>query len=366
MEDGEIRWKARLVAKGFSQIAGRDYKTTFSSVSKIETIRVFLVLAVELRLCLRQLDVSNAFLNATLKEEIFMTLPDGVTSSKRVMCKLNKSLYGLRQAPRVWNERFDNLVSVIGFERTKCEDCLYINKKTQSFLLVYVDDFIITAPTEADLDEIVNKLSKNIELTSGSLGRFLSMNIKAGPNGFSINQSDYINNLLKKYDMVGANPSKTPLSLGFTSEGSPPMQDHIKHKELVGSLIYLSTCSRPDIAFALGVASRVATPTDAHYTALKRILRYLKGSINLSLIYRRKGKFDLKMFSDADYANDVSRRSISGSLVTLNDFPIFWKSRFQNLMTLSTTEAEFVAGCDTVKQGIDSNKKTVDKVEAHK
>lgn len=211
---------------------------------------------------------------------------------------------------------------------------------------------MIAAPTDAILDVIITKLSSNIELKSGPVKKFLGLQIALKKEGFTLNQSEYITSILKKYQMDGSNPCKTPQALGFTSKGSPLLKDPKLHKEIVGCLIYLATCSRPDIAYALGVASRVASPTEAHLTALKRILRYLNGTVNLNMFYRRKGKFSLEIYSDSDYANDESRKSISGSLITLNSFPIIWKSRLQNLVTLPTTEAELVAGCDTVKAAI--------------
>uniref|UniRef100_A0A2N9FCV6 Integrase catalytic domain-containing protein n=1 Tax=Fagus sylvatica TaxID=28930 RepID=A0A2N9FCV6_FAGSY len=282
--DGSIaRYKARLVAKGFHQQQGIDFDETFSPVIKPPTVRMILSLAVSLNWPLRQLDVSNAFLHGILKEEVYMSQPQGYISAQHpdYVCRLYKSIYGLKQAPRAWFERFTGQLIQFGFTASAADSSLFIyrSKTIIAYLLLYVDDIVLTSNTPNFLDTLIQHLSSIFELKDlGSLHYFLGIQLEA--------------------------------------------------------LHYL-TFTRPDLSFAVHrVCQYMASPTSVHLTVAKRILRYLKGTLHLGLSFR-PGPLKLSAFMDADWAGDPDdHRSTSGLLVYL-EAPIFWCDNISSLAIAS-------------------------------
>uniref|UniRef100_A0A2N9GWX8 Integrase catalytic domain-containing protein n=1 Tax=Fagus sylvatica TaxID=28930 RepID=A0A2N9GWX8_FAGSY len=327
--DGTIaRYKARLVAKGFHQQYGVDFDETFSPVIKPPTVRLVLSLAVSLNWPLRQLDVKNAFLHGALKEEVYMTQPQGYIDSQHPshVCKLLKSIYGLKQAPRAWFESFTSQLLHLGFSASTADSSLFIYKNDNiiAYLLLYVDDIVLTSNTPTFLDHLIAQLSKIFDLKDlGQLHYFLGLQVTRTSAGLHLNQAKYASDLLKKHNMMDSKPAKTPScpNTRLSLHEGDPLPDPHAYRSLVGALHYL-TFTRPDISFSVHqVCQYMSAPTTIHLAAAKRILRYLR-----------------------DWAGDPDdRRSTSGYLVYLGSNPITWSAKKQPTVSRSSTESEYRA-----------------------
>ncbi|KAL6321725.1 hypothetical protein AAG906_031238 [Vitis piasezkii] len=320
--DGNVdRYKARLVAKGFTQSYGIDYQETFAPVAKLNTVRVLLSLAANLDWSLHQLDVKNAFLNGDLEEEVYMDIPAGLetTSNFNKVCRLRKSLYGLKQSPRAWFERFTKVVKGYGFVQCQSDHTLFVKHFPEgklAIIIVYVDDIILTGDHEEKIDLLKKLLTKEFEIKDlGNLKYFLGMEIARSKKGIAVSQRKYVLDLLNETGMLGCKPAETPMDTTVKleeSDGSAPV-DKGRYQRLVGKLIYLSH-TRPDIGFSVSVVSQfMNNPTEKHMTAVIRILRYLKMTPG-------------KDFSDADWAGSVTdRRSTSGYCSFVSGNLVTWR-----------------------------------------
>lgn len=352
--DGKIdRYKARLVAKGFSQIPNIDFKETYAPVASMNTIRLFLAVANQKQLDIVQFDIKTAFLYGELEEELYMEQPEEYSTDQNKVCKLNKSLYGLKQAPRQWNRKFDAFLKEFKLQQSEIDKCFYFNHEKTLLLIIYVDDGLAAGENKTLLKNLVSQLEHNFDLKvmecESYLGIDISRDIEAKSLGIS--QSKYVDKILTRFDMADCKPVSTPEAVGAVLDQSQMLPQDNQFKELVGSLLYLSTCTRPDISHAVSIASRTSKPTQAHWIALKRILRYLKGSRDLGIRFKWEKNCELTAFSDADYANDTeSRRSTTGFCIYFGGGLVAWRCQRQPIITLSTTEAEYVAGCELVKE----------------
>ncbi|KAM2607610.1 hypothetical protein TB2_036145 [Malus domestica] len=355
--DGSIdRFKARLVAKGFHQQQGLDYTETFSPVAKPVTIRLLLTLASKFNWFLNQLDVSNAFLHGNLSESVFMIQPPGFEDPLQAnhVCKLHKSLYGLKQAPRAWYEKLHTALSSLGFLGSQNDHSLFVKQTPDLvFILVYVDDILVTGPNSQACRDTISQLSALFLIKDlGPLHFFLGIEVKRSSSGIFISQPKYILDLLKRAHMDGAKPCATPLSTSSLDHTSPLLSNPAEYRSLVGGLQYL-TWSRPDLSFAVNLVCQfMHQPRESHLQAVKRILRYLKGTIDLGLWFPKCSKpLSLTAFSDADWAGcHLDRRSTGGFCVFLGDSLISWSAKKQPTVARSSTEAEYRSLANTAAE----------------
>jgi hypothetical protein len=363
------RYKARLVAKGFTQKEGIDYTETFSPVSKKDSLRVILALVAHFDLELHQMDVKTAFLNGDLEEVVYMKQPEGFSSNdgEHLVCKLKKSIYGLKQASRQWYLKFHGIISSFGFVENPMDQCIYqkVSGSKICFLILYVDDILLATNDKGFLHEVKQFLSKNFDMkdmgeASYVIGIKIHRDRTRGVLGLS--QETYINKVLERFRMKDCSPSIAPIVKGdkFNLSQCPKndfereQMKNIPYASVVGSLMYAQVCTRPDIAFAVGILGRYqSNPGMDHWKAAKKVLRYLQGTKGYMLMYRRTDNLDVTGYSDSDFAGCVdSRKSTSGYIFMLAGGAISWRSTKQTLVATSTMEAEFVSCFEATSHGV--------------
>ncbi|OWB64646.1 hypothetical protein B5S29_g5835 [[Candida] boidinii] len=353
-------YKARLVAQGFRQVQGLDYQETFSPVIRYESIRLLFATAAEFHLGIHQMDVTTAFLNGDLAEEIYMNQPDGYVDSScpDKVCRLVKSLYGLKQAPLCWNTKINSVLEDAGFVRAPSDFGIYSFTRNSSVLLLalYVDDLLLLSNDGSLVTFAKSLLGSHFSMKDlGAVKSFLGMDVSQAPGRVSICLSRYLSKVLADFNMSDCNPVAVPLSpsLDLTSF-SPDEQfpDASRYRSMVGKLLFASNTVRPDLSYAVSVLSRyIKDPKDIHMKAAKQVLRYVKGTLDAGLVYRSIGSFQLIGYCDADWANDKSdRASNTGYVFKLSDGPISWRSKKQATVAQSSTEAEYLALGDAVRE----------------
>ncbi|RVW90513.1 Retrovirus-related Pol polyprotein from transposon TNT 1-94 [Vitis vinifera] len=349
--DGSLdRYKARLVALGNNQEYGVNYEETFAPVAKMTTVRTILALAASSDWPLHQMDVKNAFLHGDLKECIYMKPPPGLFPSPTShVCKLRRSLYGLKQASRAWFEKFRTTLLQFSFRQSKYDTSLFLRKSDMGIvvLLVYVDDIVITGSDSALLGQLKTHLSESFHMKDlGPLTYFLGLEVHHSPSGISLNQHKYASDLVATAGLQGATSVDTPMELNvkLRKEEGDLLADPSLYRKLVGSLVYL-TITRPDISFAVQQVSQfLQTPRHLHLAAVRRIIRYVQGTSTRGLFFPAGNSTRLAAYSDADWAGCAdTRRSITGWCVFLGDALISWKSKKQDRVSKSSTESEYRA-----------------------
>jgi hypothetical protein len=362
-EDGSIlKYKARLVAKGYTQKPGIDFNETYAPVVSATTIRTLLAIAAMNSYSINQMDVRTAFLHSDINEELYMEQPAGYEvegeDGRPLVCKLNKSIYGLKQAGRNWNKLLDSWLHENGIESSKIDPCLYIKKNMDKHnffaLAIYVDDILIVSSNSKFLETFIEKISKRFKMINmGPAKWILGMHLKYNKSGITIDQSAYTKSVLERFNMTDCNGVKTPIVAETSPKDEKPANKD-EYMQLVGSLIYLSVISRPDISYAVGKAGRaMASPTVADMKAAKRILRYLKATIDMRIQYSKTDNVILEGYSDSDYAGDTEkRRSTTGYMFTLAGAAISWSSKRQQTVAASSTEAEYMALFSTTQEAI--------------
>ncbi|WKA07561.1 hypothetical protein VitviT2T_025368 [Vitis vinifera] len=355
--DGSIeRFKARLVAKGYTQTYGIDYTETFAPVAKIKTVRVLLSLAANLDWPLQQFDVKNAFLHGKLSEEVYMDLPPGCMVPEKQcqkVCKLKKSLYGLKQSPRAWFGRFTKSVRAFGYRQSNSDHTLFLKKQHGKItaLIVYVDDMVVTGNDPEERKALQNYLSREFEMKDlGPLKYFLGIEVSQSSEGIFLSQRKYALDLLQETGMLGCQPVNTPIEEGLKLcvEPNQVSTDKGRYQRFVGRLMYLAH-TRPDLAYALSVVSQyMHNPGEQHMNAIMRILRYLKNAPRKGILFAKNVDHQsIEVYTDADWAGAVDdRRSTSGYFTFVGGNLVTWKSKKQNVVARSSAEAEFRVACD--------------------
>ncbi|KAL0270911.1 UNVERIFIED_CONTAM: hypothetical protein PYX00_008181 [Menopon gallinae] len=384
-EDGTIqKRKARLVAKGYSQRPGIHFKETFAPVARISSIRLLLALATKMDMHVHQLDISNAYLNGYLKEEIHMEIPKNYeTILRRIVrnkkfesevranaslqlqemkrgnkvCKLEKSLYGLKQAGRVWNFELDKQLKRLGMRPTDSDTCIYLNAERGGGLLivaVYVDDILLFSRDVKTIRTFIDRLAEIFKLRNlGEAKYCLGIEINRKQGKLKISQTLYIQAVLERFGMSDCKPVTSPLDVSIRLEKKNEANENLPFRELIGALMWISVATRPDIAYAVSSLSQFNNCFGrTHWTAAKRILRYLKGTMNVGITYEKSTE-GIVGYSDADWgACPIDRRSYTGTIFVLSCGAISWESKKQRTVALSSTEAEYMALTESVKEAI--------------
>ena len=356
--DGSIaRYKARLVARGFTQEHGVDYNETFAPTVKAVSLRVLLALAAYYDWEVEQFDVVTAFLEAGLDEEIYMRQPEGFRevneNGDELVCLLLKALYGLKQAPRNWNKVITAWLIDYGFSQSKVDPCIFVYKKGGDFyiLALYVDDNILVGAAGPFIDNFKKAFNDRFEVQFlGPASWLIGISVDRDRNAKTIKlgQQQYVLDMLDRFNMSECNAVSSPMVVGAindTCKDEDVVGNSVPYQSLIGSLLYASVCTRPDISMAVSHLSRfMSKPSTVHWEQAKRVLRYLKGTADSGLVYGGANSIDLVGYSDADHAGDpLERRSRTGYVFLLNGCAVSWKSQRQESVALSTAEAEYMA-----------------------
>ena len=366
--DGSIdKYKARLVARGFTQIFGVDYFSTYSPVAKLTSFRAILAIAARYDWNIESFDFNGAYLNGELdaNEEIYMQAPPGYESDARTVKYLRKSLYGLKQAGRRWYDTLVRTLTNLGFSTSVADPGVFHVRVGEHMLVlaVHVDDCILTGSNNDLIAQYKAKLNACHALTDlGPVHWLLGIKITRDRSAriISLSQASYIDAILSRFALSDAKSCPTPMTHGtmLTKEDSPSNPNEIArmgktpYREAIGSLMYAAVATRPDIAFAVSYLSQfLENPGEAHWEAAKRVFRYLAGTKTMQLTYGGE-HHELEGYTDADGAMQEHRHAISGYAFLLDGGAISWSSKKQELVTLSTAEAEYVAATHAAKEAI--------------
>jgi len=357
------------VVKGFAQKKGIDFDEIFSPIVKMTSIRTILRLIAAEDLHLEQLDVKTAFLHGDLEEEIYMQQPQGyeVKGKEKLVCKMKKSLYGLKQAPREWYLKFDRFMSEQGYTRCHSDHCVYLKRQNHGsyiILLLYVDDMIVADSNMQEINVLKRKLENSFAMKDlGAAKQILGMRITRDRKNrkLTLSQSEYIEKVLKRFNMHNAKPFSIPLASHFklSKEVCPRTQEEMAHMSKVpyasaiGSLMYAMVCTRHNIAHAVGVVSRYKNNLGKkHWMAVKWILRYLRGTTNQALCFGGSN-IALQGYVDANLGGDRdNKRSTTRYVFTVGGTAVSWVSKIQTVVALSTIEVEYVATTEASKEMI--------------
>lgn len=361
--DGSLdKYKARMVAKGYLQREGRDYSEmgTYAPSSQLDSFRILLALSQHLGLIIEHLDVKTAFLNSDLDEDIYVSLPEGFTTEEGyTVGKLLKGLYGLKQAAHNWKVtlirhlfEFDSR-----FRRSESDPTVYYIVLTHLvvYVLIHIDDIVMASNSKKFLDKLTRSLDKAFGINHlGNLEHFLQIKITSQDKLIKLSQTRYITELATKYGVLDSKPKDTPLEVNLKLTKEETADTAYPFRALLGSLLWVSRATRPDIAFAVNYISGFANAYgDIHYKALIRTLTYLYHTRDRELVFAKAPSdthIGIKAFSDSDWAADiVDRKSYTGSAVYVGNSLVSWTSKKQPIVSLSSCEAEYIAAAETVK-----------------
>lgn len=366
--DGEIiRYKARLVGKGYSQIEGIDYQETYAPVIRYNSIRMLIAIAAHMELKISQMDAVTAFLNGKLTEEIYMEQPQHFEDGTKRSCKLIKSIYGLKQSSRVWNETLNETLIEFGLTRSAVDQCLYYRIADGKILIVaiYVDDILIFSNQDDQEKGVKEALKSKFKMKDmGEVSSILGIRVIRDKECglITLDQTAYAKRILKRFNMENCNAVASPLDpaqkiskeMCAKGDAEKRIMSDVPYRQAIGSLMFLAQTTRPDISFAVNLLSRYCeNPGPGHWGAVKRVLRYIKGTTEYRLKYGSSNDDALIGFSDSDWAADLDeRRSTTGYVFTLYGGAISWMCKRQPTVALSSTEAEYMATVATIQEAV--------------
>ena len=402
--DGRVvKYKARLVAKGFLQRYGVDYDETYAPVARYPSVRAIVALAAHHGFELHQMDVKSAYLHGELEEDIYMQQPVGYVMAGReqLVCKLRKALYGLKQAGRTWHTKIDIVLQRQRFTALDADHCIYVREQDAcvTIIALYVDDLLIACSELAHLTRVKRALTEQFEMEDlGEASFLLGIDIRRdrARRTISLGQSAYVTALLERHGMSDCKPCSTPTAKDFiatvvkpaaavqskeadsevpAAAGEAPTavvaapvaaavvdtvdrQSAIReYQAIIGGVMFAMICTRPDIAYAVNSLAQFASdPSPVHVQALKRVLRYLRGTVHRRITYTGTGAPDsqprLTGYSDASWGGGAGCRSVTGYAFMLAGGVISWQSARQKTVALSTVEAEYMATAAAVKEAI--------------
>jgi transposase InsO family protein len=375
--DGQItKYKARLVAKGYAQRYGVDYEETYAPVARYTSIRALLALAAHHDWELHQMDVKSAYLNGDLEEDIYMQQPEGYEqigdNQQQLVCKLIKSLYGLKQAGRTWHLKIDIVLKREGFRALDADHCMYIRQLNDvsplCIIALYVDDLLLACNDLLALTQLKTDLIAQFEMEDlGEAVFILGIEIKRdrATRTLSIGQPAYISSLLERHSMTNSKSVSVPMDRKNISQlvksptGYLATDEAIReYQAIIGGIMFAMLCTRPDIAFAVTTLAQFSSnPSPVHVTALTRLLRYLRGTAQQTITYTGIGDPQsdptLAGYCDADWGQSADdRRSVTGYVFLLAGGAISWQSKKQKTVALSTVEAEYMAAAQSTKEAL--------------
>jgi len=349
------------VAQGFNQVPGRDFDETWAPVPNAATTRAIFSVAAAKDWEIHHVDVKTAFLNAKMDKEMYIKLPDGVEDGdSREIFRLNRALYGTKQAGRLWGMKLDKELKEMDASRSFVDPCVYEWNHSvhgRVFILVYVDDLIVAGESLAGVKAVKSAVSGKFDVRDmAEVKDFIGIKVMRDRKASTITLSNpgHTAALLEAFVMEMATPNKTPMASGvkLSKTGKDLLPENNRYAAKVGSLLYLSTLTRPDISFAVGVLSRfMSCPEQAPMRAAKGVLRYLFGATRLGVAYFSSEP--LQGCVDGDWAGDVDgHRSTTGFIFTVNGGPVAWASKRQSTVATSTAEAEYVAAAMATKEAL--------------
>ena len=355
------RYKARLVAKGYQQVPGVDFDEVYAPVSKHSSFRALLSIVAADDLELHQLDVKTAFLNGVLEEEIWLDHPPGFEQGPAgTACRLKKALYGLKQAPRAWHTKLKHELEQLGFVASDADPSLWVlhlNGRSV-YVLAYVDDLLVAGKLLGDIQKVKALLMSAFDARDlGEARHFIGMEIfrDRAAKSLKLGQKLYAAEVVARFGLSDAKSAAVPMSasIKLSRDSDEPLDVSVfPYRELIGSLMYLAVCTRPDISQAVGALARyMSAPHKQHWDAARALLRYVRGTTGFCICFG--GDLGLQGYCDADYAGDIdTRRSTTGFVFTLNGGAISWSSRLQPTVAVSTAEAEYMAAASAVKEAL--------------
>ena len=380
-QKGEVdRMKARLCARGYREIWGQDYVETHAPVTCLTSWRACMALAAQCKRKIAVLDIKSAYLMADIKEDIYLSPPEGLkvpAGKEGYVLKLRRSLYGLKQAGRYWNQLLSQKMKELGLRQSVADPCLFLNDEGGSLMTinVHVDDCCITYDDERKYQSFRRRLEACFQISkSDDSNTFLGMVIerldpaKYGDRGpVYIHQAPYAEDVLHRFKHHDCKPAPTPAEPGIklsktqmpTTDAAKAAMKNIPYRQLVGALLYLANCTRPDLAQAVSSCARFGSnPGAIHWTALKRVLRYLSGTRALGLVFGRQLDVGVPLncvhgYVDGDWGGDADdRRSTTGYVYLSYGGPICWRSKKQSSTALSSCESEYMAASEAAKEAI--------------
>lgn len=346
-----------MVARGCQQKSKLEIEEKYSPVVDTTNLRMLFAIAAQNKMVMKVFDVKTAFLNGSLDQEIYMRVPQGYTETNKI-CRLKKALYGLKQAPLRWYKRLTTFLKDEGFTQLMSDRCIFKTSDNSIYIAFHVDDGIIMGKSLEQIQTIVYKLEKAFEVTVVHVPKtYLGVEITITDKGYTLSQVAYAKKVLEKYGMEDCRPADVPIELNKKKKENKQIsigkkRTKFPYREIIGSLQHLACKTRPDLAFAVNFANRsVENPTQYDIVNVITILRYLKGHIDLGLHYSSEDH--IQAFSDSDYAGsgpEGKMMSTTGYVLTYAKGPVAWCSRKQNIVALSTTEAEYVAAAECCKE----------------